>query len=1090
MFKVYHSNQLDLLKTLMANIINSQPLKDPFEPEIILVQSKGMEQWLQIELAKDIGISANIKFILPARFIWEMFLLIIPDVPEESAFTKSQMTWKLRKILPYLLSKNIFTSLKYYLTDDSNQTKLFQLSSRIADIFDQYLIYRPDWINLWEEGKNVEGLHSRQEWQGILWKYLVKYTRKLGQSKWHRANLYDFFIKTLKNNKISKNFPKRIFICGISALPPIYWHIFKTLGHYMDVHLLFTNPCREYWEDIKLKHIIDKQSNTKNYFQPEKINPLLASWGKMGRENICVINQMDLVNDIEAFVEINPDNLLHTLQADILNLEVIKKQRPLNSNDTSITFHSCHSIQRELEVLHDYLLTTMEEDRSIEPRDIIVMVTNIDSYVPFIQATFANAPSERYIPFSLSDRRAISTHPIILAFMTLLNLPYSRCTSEEIIKLLEVSAFAAKFSISSEDMHLLRRCIIESGIRWGLDDDNIAELSLPVTGQHTWHFGLKRMLLGYALDSISGDWQGILPYDESGDKLYKLVNNLAELLYKLTYWRKYLSKSRNLNDWRSTCREIIDQFFISNTEINRYLLILEEEWMEIISYGVLAQYNKDITISLLQEDLQRRINQKYIKNYSLTDKINFCSLMPMRTVPFKIVCLLGMNDSIYPRSILPLSFDLMQQKPRQGDRSRRDDDCYLFLEALVSTQQKMYISYIGSSMYDNTKKYPSKLVKELLEYINSSFYLSDHAQSELQNNSIDITKKIIHFHTRIPFAKENFLLTSCYNSFASEWLNAAQGLGYPPKNFVQNLTKFHIKEININQLLKFWSHPVRYWFNRRLGIKFCSIDNQVPNTEPFILQGINLYQIKKQILNFLILNQDINLLYKKYHTAGNLPYGVYGKILWNIQLEKMQYIAQIVRKYYRGRVDLDVNLFIGDILINGCIKQIQNDGILRWNSNILNINDGLRLWIEHLIYCALGKKGISRIYGDKNTIWYFDALPQKIAISKLQEFINGYCLGLNKPLMLLHKSGGEWASTIFNKNTRCIKLDNLTKDKAKMKLLKTWHGNSKMPGEKNDPYLFRIWSSLNENRIKEIIYFAHKWYIPLLQSNKYEKYKN
>ena len=188
MFHVYHSNQLDVLKILAAAVIKHDPLDDPFASEMVLVQSPGMAQWLQMELAQTFGIAANIEFPLPASFIWEMFVRVLPDIPVESAFSKASMGWKLMHRLPVMLEQEEFTSLRHYLHDDGDKRKLFQLSARVADLFDQYLVYRADWLNSWERGETIEGLGEAQRWQAALWRDLVSYTQALGQPEWPRAS--------------------------------------------------------------------------------------------------------------------------------------------------------------------------------------------------------------------------------------------------------------------------------------------------------------------------------------------------------------------------------------------------------------------------------------------------------------------------------------------------------------------------------------------------------------------------------------------------------------------------------------------------------------------------------------------------------------------------------------------------------------------------------------------------------------------------------------------------------------------------------------------------------------------------------------
>lgn len=267
--------------------------------------------------AQKFGIAANIDFPLPASFIWDMFVRVLPDIPKESAFSKQSMSWKLMTLLPQLLDDEAFTLLRQYLTDDTDKRKLFQLSSRAADLFDQYLVYRPDWLTQWESGKQVEGLGESQARQAPLWKALVEYTAELGQERWHRANLYQRFIQTPKIPRAVRRPPARVFICGISALPPVYLQALQALGKHIEIHLLFTNPCRYYWGDIKdpayLAKLLARQrrhsfeerhlplfrdsQNAEELFnsdgEQDVSNPLLASWGKLGRDYIYLLSELE-----------------------------------------------------------------------------------------------------------------------------------------------------------------------------------------------------------------------------------------------------------------------------------------------------------------------------------------------------------------------------------------------------------------------------------------------------------------------------------------------------------------------------------------------------------------------------------------------------------------------------------------------------------------------------------------------------------------------------------------------------------------------------------------------------------------------------
>lgn len=1121
MFTVYHSNQLDLLKQLIAALIEGQPLQNPFEQEVILVQSPGMAQWLQMELAKQFGIAANIEFPLPATFIWNLFTQVMPGIPKESAFSKDAMTWKLMWLLPKMLEQEAFAPLARYLSDDEDRRKHFQLAARVADLYDQYLVYRPEWLQIWERGEYVDGLDESQQWQAPLWVALKEYTAELKQPEWHRANLYEKFIQTLEQaTECPQGLPKRVFICGIAALPPIYLDALKALGKHIDVHLMFTNPCRYYWGDIqdyaflaklqsrKRRHHIQRQQEISLFRDPQSAselfkpdgeqdlsNPLLASWGKLGRDHMYLLAQRE-PQEVHAFVDLTEDTLLTRIQRDLLELEdhsqIVDNPEHLNSSsgkrllergDRSISVNLCHSPQREVEVLHDRLLDLFAEDPSLTPRDVIVMVADIDSYTPFIQAVFGNAPRERYLPFAISDRSARQAHPVIQAFLTLLELPNSRFTSEHILTLLEVPALATHFGISEEGLRRLRHWVDESGIRWGLDDDNVRALDLPATGQHTWQFGLTRMLLGYAMDSRCGDWNGVLPYDESSGLIAELAGQLADLLMRLSVWRTRLSGEYRVQEWQPLCREILNEFFEQDSETEAVQVLIEQQWLKVIGYGISAEYPQAIPISILRDELTSRLDNERISQRFLAGPINFCTLMPMRSIPFKVVCLLGMNDGIYPRTIAPLGFDLMANKVQRGDRSRRDDDRYLFLEALLSAQERLYISYIGRSIQDNAPRYPSVLVSELMEYIAQSHHLPGDETLDVDSSAKRVMEYLQIQHPRVPFASENYALGSESQSYASEWLPAARRSGEAHQEFALALPLEEFSTITLDELIRFYRHPVRAFFQMRLGVNFVLEETELPDEEPFTLDNLSRYQLNSQLLNQLIDGDEAETLFRRFRSAGGLPYGAFGELYWEKQQEEMAEVAAKVREHRQAGRSIEIDYMLGGVRLTSWLQQVQDNGLVRWRPAILGAVDGMALWIEHLFYCFSGGEGESRCFGRQNSAWHFAPLSPKDAEKALLPLIEGYRQGRSCPLLLLPKTGWAWLSACFDKDSGMVDWDEQTQSKAQMKLLLAWQGDQRVMGEGSDPYIQRVMRTMDETKMREVQQWAEQYYLPIARNN-------
>ncbi|UDG81426.1 RecBCD enzyme subunit RecC [Candidatus Profftia lariciata] len=1118
MFIVYYSNKLDSLKQILIKYIEQQPLQNILEQEIILVQYDGLAQWLQVELAKYCGIAANIKFSSPTNFIWKLFTLLIPEMSKVNTYNKGTMTWRLMWLLPQMISHPAFKPLVIYLSDDKDYRKMFQLTSYMAILYNQYLLYRPEWLHIWEQNKNVEGLDKSQEWQALLWVALQKYHINFDKSTSYSTNLYKQLIYILKKTiKYPHKLPKRIFIYDMTTMPSIYLEIFQILGKYIDVHMMILNPCRYYWGNDKdytcnaiiqnLKHIKQQPDiNNLHDLQVEsKImhicnqrnfsNPLLASWGTLGNNYIYLLSKYKH-QKIHIFVNLSTDYLLMRIQRDLLELENhshlinssqyrknSKGKRLFNIGDRSISVNLCHSPQREIEVLHNKLLDMFNQDLTLTTRDVIVMVPDIDNYTPFIQAVFGNTQCNRYIPFVISDRSIHNTYPIIPIFLNLLNLPNSRFTTDNILNFLELPSLATHFGINGDDLRLLRYWINKSGIRWGLDDNHVRNLDLPVTGQHTWQFGLTRMLLGYAMDSNSGDWNGILPFDESSGLIAELIGKLANFLMTLCHWRTRLSGTYNMKNWQFLCRDMLNAFFVKDNTTDTVISLIENEWLKIIHYGISAEYPQEIPITILRDELTSRLKNERINQGFLTGSIIFCNLTSMHSIPFKVVCLLGMNENIYPYSITPISFDLMEQQMKKGDPNKYNDNRYLFLKALLSAQQCLYISYISRSIQNNTKQSPSVMVQELLEYIAQSHYMTGDKDIDFDCSTNNVMQYLKIQHPRVPFASANYIINSANQSYNHTWLPAALGNGITHDTFAIKLPLENFTIITLDELIKFYRHPVRAFFQMRLGIYFSREVTNIPDNEPFTLDYLSRYKINIKLLDKLIYNNESISLFKYFYLSGRLPYGTFGTLYWNTQERAMQEVTEQVKKYLQPGCKIEINYIVNNIQIVGRLHQVQNNGLLRWRPAILGVIDGITLWIEHLLYCCSGGTGASRYFGLEKSSWYFAPLSPIDAKKNILSLLDGYCRGRSYPLLLLPKTGWAWLNACFHKDSSLINRTDVIQIRAHKKLLSAWEGVSGVTGERSDPYIKRIISTLDNETINKIQQVAEQYYLPLIQNN-------
>ncbi len=1083
MFQVYHSNSLLVLKDLLVELIHRSPLEDPFISEKILVQSPGMAQWLKLELASASGISASVDFPLPASFLWSCFSTTLDDVPTRSAFNKEAMSWKLMLVLPDLLQQDEFAPLQQYLEEDRDNYRLYQLCNKIADIFDQYLVYRPDWIADWEQGGGLAA--RRHAWQPILWRELKAYTETRNQSHWHRANMFDAFVSAVSSGKSLDQLPERLFVFGISALPDNYIQALQALGKKIDVHLMVTNPCKYYWGDIADQTQIARVNRQwfgktdLDFSEYAEGNPLLASMGKLGRDYLFQLQDSG-IEEITAFSDPERGSLLNSIQQDILELEKPARfpEDPKQSShkniiqpDESLILHSCHSPLREVEVLHDQLLNMFATQPELQPRDLIVMVPDVASYAPYIEAVFSNAAAERYIPYSISDRSASQENPLLLNFAKLLKLQDSRFTVSDVLELLEVPAVMRRFNLSDDGFQKLRLWISQTNVRWGLDSEHRNLWQLPLFEQNSWAFGLRRMLAGYALGHQEQLWQGIAPYSEVEGLDAELLGKLADFIDLLENTRNRFDQAMVLPDWIDAINQILEQYYLPDDQDEIALSAIRQTLQNLHEQLSDAGYSEPLTPIVVANYLIDGIGMHSSSQRFMVGAVNFCTLMPMRSIPFKVVCLLGMNDGAYPRSIPPIGFDLMNDYPRRGDRSRRDDDRYLFLEALLSAREKLYISYVGRSVKDNSEKIPSVLVSELLDYVQSGYVLSGDEGLPTHESGQKILDSLILQHPLTAFSPAYFNQRDRkLFSYAQEWLPAAAVNEYVEAKFITTALPEELPEqLELGALISFLKAPCRTFFNQRLKVYFYSDDIEAEDEEPFALDGLTAYLIKQEYLEAALAGENLDVIDQRMIAEGSFPVGQLGQFSLKkirrdceVLAEKIQPLAQVDPK----RLEIDLN--IGETRLQGWLDNCYADHYLGYRPAEVNARDRLASWVIHLCLCASEHPCRNTVFRGLSGKVYFRAVPKQQAEEQLKKLIEIYTRGLSQPLAFDARCAQDYFAQL-----------NKDPEKARTKVEESFYGSAFKAGLVSDFYFRRCFSEF-EPFYDPFVELAEQVYQPLI----------
>ncbi|HEA3085401.1 TPA: exodeoxyribonuclease V subunit gamma [Aeromonas dhakensis] len=1111
MFTLYHSNQLDLLKELLVSRIRQTPLAHPFEHEQILVQSPGMAQWLKLELAKAFGIAANIDFPLPASFIWEMFTRVLADVPRQSPYNKGAMSWQLMTILPALLDRPAFAPLAAYLggddaesLQDPEQVRLWQLCQKVADLFDQYLVYRPDWIARWEQGEGLSqelaGV-SGQDWQPELWRELVARTLALAPSGYHRANLYEEFIHELERTpELPGTLPQRVFVFGISALPPRYVEALLALGSRdeVEVHLFVTNPCRYYWGDLldrktlaRLENKLKPGTDIETLQGPA--NPLLASMGKLGRDYLHQLMELE-VPQIEAFVDIDDQDeqgqarLLRAIQKDVLelaergagefDLDSSHHKSPLDPADGSLQIHACHGPMRELEVLHDRLLALFEQDPTLTPKDVVVMMPDVNSYGPYIQAVFG---ARGQIPFAVSDRAASQESPLLQSFLALLRLPNARLGAGELLAILEVPAVLRRFELDDDEFNQLRRWVQETGIRWGLDDGYPERFDLPRLSGNSWLFGLRRMLLGFAM----GDGEpvaGILPYADIEGQQGLALGKLAWFVDSLAEFLPRLQQAQGLPEWIACLNELLERFYLADEDEERQLQLIRSQLADWLAQLGEARFEQPISADLLQDYLGSVLGESRSSQRFLAGQVNFCTLMPMRSIPFRQVCLLGMNDGVYPRTLPPMGFDLMAVAGRRGDRSRRDDDRYLFLEALLSAQQGLYISYQGFSAQDNSEKVPSVLLAELIDYVRQGFVLAGDEGLDDETSGKRLLEHLIVEHPLTPYSRSYFYpeANSGLFTYAADWLPALS-----PQRGAANFQSGELplppewgKEqgLELAELLRFYRQPAKYFLNRRLKVWFELDEAEIEDSEPFELDGLQHYQLKALLLDAHLAQGESEERRQRLQLSGLLPQGWFGSLLLDDLDAEMGKLAERLRPWVAANeadkqaVEIDISLTQGQL--QGWIDT-QKGRLLVIKPGSFNGKDLLLGWIQHLCLSLSDAPGDTLLFDAKQSL-RLPRLPADEARPKLAALVALWMQGMKRPLPFFPSTAWEWI--------KGIEKDPEKPEAADKAALARFNGGYMVTGEGQDVYVARCFPELDDEVLAQLQALAREHLTPLIKA--------
>jgi exodeoxyribonuclease V gamma subunit len=1163
---VLHSNQLEGLRELAVQFIRNHPLP-VLAPEVLLVQSNGMKHWLELALAKDLGICAATQVELPSAKLWQIYRAVLgpSNVPAHMPLDKSPLVWRIMRLLPNLLTQPNFAPLKNYLGQAEDQAspmnrRAYQLAAQLADVLDGYQNYRADWLEDWANGKDqlrtqagmATPLPAAQSWQPELWRDLlddlaadVEVKAELQHSYSSRAKVHEAFMAkmaTLPEGQRPAGVPHRIMVFGVTSLPMQTVQALAALGRVCQVLMLVQNPCQHYWGHVVESRVplakLSKQrqahkaglpvpqddgslSEADQYTLHTDTHPLLAAWGKHGRDYLHLLDGFDDVdqykgqfNRVDVFVdpadtaadEGREPNMLEHLQSSLLNLAPLPDHlTDVPADNTSIAFVQTHSAQREVEVLHDRLLAWLDADPTLKPADIMVMVPDMANFAPHIHAVFGRFASHdaRHLPYTVADTTP-RTEPLVQALDTLLQLPQLRVTRVEWQSLFEVAAVRERFNLEEHDVAQLDTWLADAGVRWGLDAPHRKPWGIAPdmadANQNSWLFGIERLLLGYATgasDDLATPWADTLPQAGVGGLDARVVDGLLQWLRHTQIALLKLRQEHTPTEWVAVLQQLVALFFKPSDEADERLIERVMAPLETwLAECQLARLDSPLPLVVVREHWMAQLQQPAMQRRFFGGGVQFATLMPMRSIPFKCVCLLGMNDGDYPRSQTPRDFDLMsdaahagstQSHWRAGDRSRREDDRYLFLEALLSARDKLYISWQGRRTTDHEVKPPSVLVAQLMDYLNAVW-------TRRNDKGEPTFACVAPLQPLQAFSPKYFTQDSTFQTYADDWQRAllsssASSAPTAPSEAAPN-------ELTLQHLQRLLRQPVEVFLVDRLRLRLDQPEEAAEEEEPFSLDGLEKYKLNQRIAQAEDAQQAIDQL----RLSGQLAMAGFG--------EAQQHLFENDREKLREQLDVLLPKWPKHLSVQSAHWQLGHthlsaewaNGQTMWHTNgkaheagqqwlqvalrpgavtegkkenqVARIDTLSQLWLHHLAACASGTPTTSVQIGFDAAI-ELKPIQAEQAQEHLQDLCDAYLEAWEQHLPVAAKTACAFVMGVYGGSK-----DPMGKAQA------AFEGGFGKSGEYTDsPALQRVFTSF-EDVEASLNHWATRLYEPMFKAAK------
>lgn len=922
----------DLAETVLQ-WLGQRPL-GLLEEETLLVPSNGMGEWFKIQAAQTLGVCAGMRMELPARWAWQLVRRVLGSgsAPPASPFDKRPLAWWLAARWAEFQHLQGLPS-----PGEGDELARVRWCTRAADLFDQYQLFRADWLADWEAGRLVLKLQAQDQactavpdssaWQAALWAWIVRRHEAEGGQPSRAAQLQEAINRLRSGHpEAVAALPRRLVVFGASNLPPLILDLLAALSLHRPVLFAIPNPCRVQWVDLAQG--------------PRQGHPLLAAWGRQVGDFIRQLERFDdrlerLEGRRMARAERDEDAPSLTALARLQGA-IVDNENPAEASsaapcatklqelsDGSIRLHRAHTALREVEALHDHLLRLFDapQPNHLVPRDVVVMLPELETHAAAITAVFGKHPpgDARHIPWGFADQRAPIGMGLSAVVEWLLSLPGRRASLEELERLLRTPALAARWSLDEEECQRLLDWTEAAGVRWGLSAAHRGLLGLGQAGaSQTWEAGAQRLLAGYALGSHAQAGLDVEPWPEARGLRARAAGIFAALVRRLDNWVAEANRAATPQEWGQRIRGLLGSMFEpADEQEQRVLAAFEAALAQWLQDTQRAGFKAPVGWRVVHEALMSGYAEPPPKARFRAGGVTFCTLLPLRAVPFEVVCLLGMNEGAYPRPSAPAGDDLMARPElaRPGDRSRRLDDRQLLLDALLSARRHLLVSWVGRRVHDNEQQPPSVLVGQLLDTLEATW-----GAQAVERITFDLPLQ--------PFSARHFEDSPLGGTYAAEWrLSALQASASrrespepaPEEDWLADPTE-----------VQAWlRQPVARFDHRRLGIDRARLSERPPPTETMAWTGLDRHRWWRELME-QVASRGLPALeppalwetLQRWQRAGALLAGAPGRMQQQELLEASLQWAACLR-----RLDIE------QLLEGGACRR------LHWHPSALAVSD-------------------------------------------------------------------------------------------------------------------------------------------------------